>query len=244
MKNSSLYRIWLTVQCSRDADYNGWVVAILIDVDVSDVGVAIETTSKHPEYDIFASRSPPSLIGARYASRYSIYSPEPRAEHVEAHKQLVEFFVSQYIKLIGRTKLRYLFQRLREEHLFLSRPVEADGSWWMLEHSMRHGTSALDGTIRHTSMCGFDLVIAVSQTSINNQFRSRFSRTRDELVRWEAEGVVAEVKTITVALMPKSRAIVTVHVTEAFLSSKLINEKLDLVEEYVVSNVNDCLTDK
>ena len=102
----------------------------------------------------------------------------------------------------------------------------------MLEHSTRFGASALDSTIRHTNMCGFDLAIAISQTSINNQLRLRFTRAREILHSWRTEGAVVEVKTISVMLLPDSRAVVTVYVTEAFLSEKILDEMSEnLVEE-------------
>ena len=160
----------------------------------------------------------------RYSERYSEYTQAARPEHVAAQQELIEFFVFHYIKLLGRTKLRYLLQRPYDAHLFTHRGGEVDGSWWMLEQSTKSGTtSTLDSTIRHTDMCGFDLAIAISQTSINNQLRLRF-RACETLRSWTTGDAVVEVKTISVMLLPDSRAVVTVYVTEAFLSDKLLDE--------------------
>ena len=104
----------------------------------------------------------------------------------------------------------------------------------MLEHSTNVGTSALDSTIRHTNMCGFDLVIAISQTSINNQLRSRFTRARDFLHLCTTDGADVEVKTISVMLLPRSRAIVTVYITEATIKDTILDGLCEkLVKECV-----------
>lgn len=157
--------------------------------------------------------------------------------HTEAHKEFVKFFVSQYTKLLAQAQLQYLFRRLREEYVFSNKIDAADGSWWMLEHSSRFGVSALDSTIRHTDMCGFDLVIAISQTSINNQIRARFSNPiiRDALARWESEGIVVEVKSVTVSFLKNSKAIVTIHVMDAILENdaQLLDEQLELTMGWV-----------
>ena len=139
---------------------------------------------------------------------------------------MIKFFVSQYVQLLGRTTLRYLFQRLREEHLFTHSVGDADSSWWMLEHGTSGGhAGGLDSTIRHTDMCGFDLAVAISQTSINNQLRLRFTRARNVLHSWSiGHAAYIEVKTISVILLPNSRAIVTVYVTEASLTGKIFDE--------------------
>ena len=170
------------------------------------------------------------MTGARYGAQFSTYEPPPSPEHGEAFDALIALFVDQYIKFIAKTTLQYLFHRLRDENLRVTSKQEADGSWWMLERDARFGANALDSTIRHTKMHGFDIVIAISQTSLNTQFRARLSRVH-ELARWESEAFVVEVKNISVRLVGERSAIVIVSISEGILRA-LLNEAL-IPEEYV-----------
>ena len=172
------------------------------------------------------------FVGVRHGARYSRWIPEPREEHKEALQELIKFFVTKYIALLTLTKLRYLFKRIQEEHLLVPRFKEADGSWWMLEHGISTGAGTLDQSIRGTNMHGMDLVVAISQSSINNQFRSRFLGARDVLHRWSPlEGAVVGIKGVSAVILSNSRAIFTVHITDATLQSKILNDKIQLVDE-------------
>lgn len=171
--------------------------------------------------------------------QYSTFIPKPEddPEHNPHRRELVQFFVSQYIELMGKSRLKYLFRRLREEHhQGAAAYAEADGSWWMLEQGSRFGTGSLDNSIRGTKMHGYDLVIAISQTSINNQFRARFQRLNP---RWsgadegetdnEAQDVTIDVRSVSVRLSDEpSRAIVVVHIIEAELGMALLDENVVL----------------
>ena len=139
------------------------------------------------------------------------------------------------------TRLQHLIRSVREELIVSRTTVDSDGSWWMLERDSKFGSTALDSTIRHTKMHGFDVVVAISQTSINAQLRTRLSRIQ-ELLRWESSNCLIEVKSVSVRLLyldepllsdsERSRAIVTVHVAEGSLMS-LVNNHLQLIDQYV-----------
>ena len=105
----------------------------------------------------------------------------------------------------------------------------------MLEQGLNASAAVLDRTIRGTNMYGLDLVMAISQSSINNQLRSRFLAARDALHRWNPgpEEPVIEIKGVSVIILSRSRAVVTIHVSEAVLTSKILDDKMDLVDEYV-----------
>ena len=151
--------------------------------------------------------------------------------HTEAHKEFVKFFVSQYTKLLAQAQLQYLFRRLREEYVFSSKIDAADGSWWMLERgSGSGGSSVLDTTIRHTNMYGFDIVFAISQTSINMQLRTGLTGKSMIFPRWDRGGFVIEVKSVNVRLLNGGKAIVVVNILEGSLK-ELLNTDLKLVHE-------------
>ncbi|KAH9933134.1 uncharacterized protein BXZ73DRAFT_77301 [Epithele typhae] len=196
---------------NKEPDYKGWKLSLLLEVDVSKTDVKVNTNSIH------------------YGELFSTYE-YLKEEHKQAHAEFIRFFVAQYIEVIRRTKLQYLYRCLIEEHSLIHRRTEADGSWWMLEFGARAGAGALDSMIRGTNMGGFDLVMAISQTSITNQIRARFQKAREIFSVWSGDQAQIEVKMITVSLLPKSRAIVTFTVTTASMGSELLNDDLELEE--------------
>ena len=226
-----------------------WVIALVVDVTTSSTEMSILADSMFLNLwsvnGLKFMTCPP--LGARYVARFSRYS-EVLEEHVAARDLLITFFVEQYFKLVAGTRLQHLVLNVRDEQYISQSSLDADGSWWMLERDSKFGSSTLDNTIRHTKMHGFDIVIAISQTSINTQLRSRLSRIR-ELMRWERSDCFIEVKSVSVSLLyldesldsnggimldsERSRAIVTVHVSEGTLMS-LVNNYLELVPQCVM----------
>ncbi|KAI1790119.1 hypothetical protein LXA43DRAFT_891537 [Ganoderma leucocontextum] len=231
---SSDYPDGIIVKSEVDYGDEEWVIALVVDVTTSSTEMSILADS------------------ARYVSRFSKY-PDITEEHVAARDLLVTFFVEQYFKLVAGTRLQHLVRNVRDEQYVSRSTLDADGSWWMLERDSKFGSSALDNTIRHTKMHGFDVVIAISQTSINTQLRSRLSRIR-ELLRWERSDCCIEVKSVSVRLLyldqslgpsgivsdaERSRAILTVHVSEGTLTS-LVNNYLELIPQDQSYRFGEC----
>ena len=147
---------------------------------------------------------------------------------------LIEFFNEQYLAIVGKTRLQYLFYRLRDDQIRVggwSTTTDSDGSWWMLERgSGSGGSSVLDTTIRHTNMYGFDVVFAISQTSINMQLRTGLTGKSMIFPRWDRGGFVIEVKSVNVRPLNGGKAIVVVNILEGSLK-ELLNTDLKLVHE-------------
>ena len=140
--------------------------------------------------------------GARFASEYSRHSAFSEVDHERAYSLLVDFFVERYFKLVAATRLQYLFHRIREDYALTRGPtIDNDGSWWTLEQDYRSSINALAATIKHTKMEGFDIVVAISQSSINSQFLRLFRS--DESSRWihVRNSFRVEVKTMSVQLL-------------------------------------------
>ncbi len=176
-----------------------------------------------------------SLRGGRCSFRYSQFTTAPKAEHEQARRALVAFFSEQYINIVGKSRLRYLFYRLQEEHIRAGWGAfeESDGSWWMLERNVRFGRATiLDSTIRETKMCGFDVVVAVSQNSINMHLRNGIQAIRDFFPRWESEDLVMDVKSVTVRLRDQCKAILLVNIVDGHMNA-LLNSDFGLDKEYV-----------
>ncbi|TBU62382.1 hypothetical protein BD310DRAFT_989173 [Dichomitus squalens] len=170
------------------ADYTGWEIALIIDISATKTDLRIKPDN------------------ARFTSEYSKHSNFTEVDHERAYNLLVDFFVERYFKLVAATRLQYLFHRIREEYSLIRSPtIDNDGSWWTLEQDYRSSISALAATIKHTKMEGFDIVVAISQSSINSQFLRLFRS--DEFSRWvRAEKFRVEVKTMSVQLLDSQRS--------------------------------------
>ena len=80
-------------------------------------------------------------------------------------------------------------------------------------------------------MYGFDVVFAISQTSINMQLRAGLSAKPKFFPRWsERTDFTIEVKSVNVRLLKDQKAIVVVNVLEGSLKS-LLNADLKLVDQ-------------
>lgn len=156
---------------------------------------------------------------------------------------------------MAATRLKHLFRRIQAEHLDVSASsIDTDGSWWTLERNSGLGSRILSSNVKDTRMEGFDVVIAVSQMSINSQILRVFKMYHE--MRWAQDqlmGYHMEIKAVTVRLLNSveetdaipaaeasgesddevtldgttatnskdhvSRAIVTIHITEAELQT-------------------------
>ncbi|TBU62384.1 hypothetical protein BD310DRAFT_974549 [Dichomitus squalens] len=226
---SADYTEGIVVRSEADYGDEDWTIALVVDVTASSTGMTIRADT------------------ARYASRFSNYS-DVSEEHIAARDMLITFFVEQYFKLVAGTRLQHLIRSVRNEVIVTRSTVDSDGSWWMLERDSKFGSTALDSTIRHTKMHGFDVVVAISQTSINAQLRTRLSRIQ-ELLRWERSDCLIEIKSVSVRLVyldeplltesERSRAIVTVHVSEGSLMS-LVNNRLELMPQDQPYRFGEC----
>ncbi|EJF63361.1 hypothetical protein DICSQDRAFT_179338 [Dichomitus squalens LYAD-421 SS1] len=139
---------------------------------------------------------------ARYSEEFSVITGL-RVEYAQAcWDSLVEFFLRQYIKLFASRRITY---RFRDDYSVIRSRSLDDGSWWMLERESGASVSVFSSTVRFTKMEGFDVIVGITQTSINNQFTRLFKLySRDISSRDEADYQV-EIKTITVRLL-QSRA--------------------------------------
>ncbi|KAI1790120.1 hypothetical protein LXA43DRAFT_521299 [Ganoderma leucocontextum] len=239
-----------------EPDYRDWVIALIIDISASKTGIGIRPAS------------------ARHTAEFTEYH-EVREEHASACEVLTRFFVERYFKLVAATRLKYLFRRIHAEHLDVSSSgVDIDGSWWMLERTSGFSARILSSNVKQTTMEGFDVVIAVSQTSINAQILRLFKTHQS--TRWtQGESYDIEIKAVTVRLLgleeaPEmdetpaaevsrdsddestldgttptkgptrvSRAIVTIHVTEATLQ-EIFTAKLVLEPTAEPHTIRDC----
>ncbi|TBU53639.1 hypothetical protein BD310DRAFT_980934 [Dichomitus squalens] len=201
-----------------------WVIALIVDVQATKDSLRIIAET------------------ARYSEEFSEITGL-NEEHKDAYSDLTEFFVRRYIKLIASRRIAY---RFRDDYSVISTAGFDDGSWWMLERESGTSLSVFSSTIKHTRMEGFDVVIAISQTTINSQFTQLFKGYHSELSVRDQLHYKVEVKTITVQLLqPKgfqesgsealdesdqaaddeeattnlahSRAVVTVHVSSGSL---------------------------
>ncbi|RPD77747.1 hypothetical protein L226DRAFT_330981 [Lentinus tigrinus ALCF2SS1-7] len=205
-------------------DYNDWTIAVVVKVTASAAGVQIDAAS------------------GRCSFRYSQFSTAPRSEHEQARRALIAFFSEQYVNIVGNTRLRYLVYRLREEHIRVGWGAveESDGSWWMLERNTHFGRATiLDSTIRETKMCGFDVVVAISQNSINMHLRNGIQAIRDFFPRWESENLVIDVKSVTVRLREDNKAILLVNIVDGHLNA-LLNTDFVLEPETTPIQFGSC----
>ncbi|KAI0720522.1 hypothetical protein C8T65DRAFT_633326 [Cerioporus squamosus] len=208
-----------------DPRYAGWTIAVIVNVTASAAGVKLQ------------------LETGRCSVQYSTFDPVPALEHEQALMALIEFFNEEYLNIVGKTRLQYLFYKLRDDQIRVggwSTSMESDGSWWMLERGTgSSGSSILDTTIRHTNMHGFDVVFAISQTSINMQLRAGLSRHPKFFPRWDRSGFVIEVKSVNVRILNNRKAIVVVNILEGSLDS-LLNANLKLVPEPKALSFGEC----
>ncbi|RPD62453.1 hypothetical protein L226DRAFT_482501 [Lentinus tigrinus ALCF2SS1-7] len=206
-------------------DYTGWTIAVIVNVTSTPGGVKLE------------------LETGRCSVHYSTFDPVPMLAHEQALMALIEFFNEQYLNIVGKTRLQYLFYRLRDDQIRVggwSTTPDSDGSWWMLERgSGSGGSSVLDTTIRHTNMYGFDVVFAISQMSINMQLRAGLSGKSMIFPRWDRSGFVIEVKSVNVRLLNGRKAIVVVNILEGSLTS-LLNADLKLIPEADEVSFGEC----
>lgn len=170
--------------------------------------------------------------GARYSRQFSYHKAQP--EHSGAVKLLIDFFVKQYVRIVVHAGLEDLVHK-HSARITTSVSHEADCSWWMVEQDGGGigGMSILDQTIRHTKMQSFEVVMAISQTSINSQIRARLSKFSN-LTTWESEEnhITLDVKSITVRLLNSfdgsqlhdgsgGKAVVMIYVAEGMLEAVL-----------------------
>ena len=217
---------------------------MVVKVTASAAGVRIDAASTYYSCRAKTCRhlcADVARTGGRCSFRYSQFTTAPRAEHEQARRALIAFFSEQYVNIVGRTRLQYLFYRLREEHLRVGWGAyeESDGSWWMLERNTRFGRATiLDSTIRETKMYGFDVVVAISQNSINMHLRNGIQAIRDFFPRWESEHLVMDVKSVTVRLRNECKAILLVNIVDGYLNA-LLNDDFELEEQYVSLTISD-----
>ncbi|PIL22599.1 hypothetical protein GSI_15288 [Ganoderma sinense ZZ0214-1] len=172
-----------------EPDYQDWVIAVIIDISASKTGISVRPAS------------------ARYSEEFTHYGGV-RDEHDVASKLLTTFFVERYFQLMAATRLKHLFRRIQTEYLNVdSSSLDIDGSWWMLERNAGLGARILNSNVKDTRMEGFDVVIAVSQMSINSQILRVF-KTYHEM-RWAQDqdlGYHIEIKAVTVCLVNSEEA--------------------------------------
>ncbi|TFK91957.1 hypothetical protein K466DRAFT_650737 [Polyporus arcularius HHB13444] len=205
-------------------DYIDWTIAVVVKVTANAAAVRVDASS------------------GRCSFRYSQFTTAPKPEHIEARRALIAFFSEQYINIVGRSRLQYLFYRLQEEHIRAGWGAfeESDGSWWMLERNARFGRATiLDSTIRETKMCGFDVVVAVSQNSINMHLRNGLQAIRDFFPRWESEDLVMDVKSVTVRLRDQRKAILLVNIVDGYMNA-LLNSDFGLDKETTPVQFGSC----
>ena len=118
--------------------------------------------------------------------------------HREAYYDLAEFFVKRYIKLFASRRIAY---RFRDDYSVIRMAGLDDGSWWMLERESGGSLDMFSSTVKHTRMEGFDVVIAISQVSINSQFTQLFKFYQTHLSQQNEDEYEIQIKTITVQLL-------------------------------------------
>ncbi|KAM5535089.1 hypothetical protein V8D89_011317 [Ganoderma adspersum] len=189
-----------------DPDYQDWVIAVIIDISASKAGIAIRPAS------------------ARHSAESTDYHGASD-EHQSACKVLTDFFIERYFRLMAATRLKHLFRRIQAEHIDVSASnVDVDGSWWMLERNSGLGSRILSSNIKDTKMEGFDVVIAVSQMSINSQILRVFKMYHE--MRWaqdQSMGYHMEIKAVTVRLLNSAEE------TDAILAAEASGESDDEV---------------
>ncbi|KAI0770368.1 hypothetical protein C8Q74DRAFT_1275033 [Fomes fomentarius] len=215
---------------SYTPNYTDWVIAVIVDVVATTSSIKIKTES------------------ARYSRQFSYQ--DMRTEHNAAVELLIDFFVKQYVRIVVHAGLDDLVRR-HSARIATSVSHAADGAWWMVEqHGGIGGMSILDQTIRHTKMQSFEAIMAISQTSINNQIRARLSKFR-YLTSWESQEnhITLDIKSIAVRLLnsfdgrlhdgSSGKAVVMIHVAEGMLEA-VLNPKDNSFDECLQIRIGEC----
>ena len=187
----------------REPDYHNWRISLIVDITASRTGISVEAESKcackvQPTLNTHGSR------GARHVGSSPELS-EVSKEHRSAHKMLMHFF-ELYFKRVAATRLKYLFRRIQAEPIPVDPPAEddMDRSTQVPRHTPgRSSNEVSSSNIKDATMSGFDVVVAVSQLSINAQILRMFNM-HESALRWvqgDSESFNIEVKAVTVRLL-------------------------------------------
>ncbi|KAI9058443.1 hypothetical protein FKP32DRAFT_1582073 [Trametes sanguinea] len=169
---------------------------------------------------------------ARYYEGMSSFPGVVDKDAMDAHYRdlIIELFTEEYLHILRIARYHIIYSRhTRLEHvgkITIDASEEAEGSWPRIEDPVPiPGRISSRDTIQHAKMCGFDQVIAISQSSLNVQF----SMISHALFKsWSyGEAFSGTFKPLCVQFLTNSRTIVWIHLIGGKLKTLLDGKPQD-----------------